>query len=365
MRIFDRRAELLILNRTQFGYHLDTYYYCKCAADKLHITYVGFDTGKPRLHVDGVRVVYVPYQGRKLRRYLRLLGTFLREMRRCKGAVFVAYFPGCSVLRYAGPAARMVIDFRTGSIRENPWGRRWENRLMRWEAALFKNICAISPSLAERLRLPSTRTHIVPLGAEPMRVQPKRFDRLDLLYVGTFDGRRLEDTLAGFEHFLRDGGRQVDLTYTIVGDGGNGTLEHLRHLVRQKGLDGLVRLPGYVHKTQLQDTFDRCNVGVSYVPINDIYDCQPATKTFEYIFAGMPVIATATTENRKIVNKLNGVLIPDTAEGFYRGLKEVYARRHEFDSDAVRRCCPESAWDRIVGLNLVPYIRRVCRCEPQ
>lgn len=357
----DGKPELLILNRTQFGCHVGTYCFSKFAAKHLRITYVGFDTGRPKLHLDGVEVKYVAYRGRRFRRYLRLLVAFAREVRKCQGAIFIEYFPGCTVLRCLGPGPQMILDIRTGSICRNVYARWCENQIMQWESRRFRNISIVSHSLAERLHLPSERTHILPLGAEHMPAKAKRRDRLDLLYVGTLDGRRIEDTVVGFERFLRDYGAAIALTYTIVGDGHNGELERLRRMVQLKGLDDVVRLPGYVHRTRLESTFERCNVGVSYVPICDMYDCQPVTKTFEYIFAGMPVIATATSENTKVVNRINGVLIRDTPEGFYGGLKEVYARRHEFDSDKVRHCCPDASWDRIVNLNLVPYIQRICQ----
>ena len=287
--------------------------------------------------------------------------AFAQQVRTWQGVVFIVYFPGCSLLRYMGARTRLVVDIRTGSIRENPLARWWEEWLMRKECTRFQNICVVSRSLAERLRLPLNKAHVLPLGAERMRLKAKQFDRLDLLYVGTLDGRRIEDTVIGFERFLQDYGSEITLTYTIVGDGHKGQLETLRRMVRAKGLDRIVSLPGFVHKTQLESTFDRCNVGVSYVPINETYNCQPVTKTFEYLFAGMPTMATATTENKRVVNRVNGVLIQDTPEGFYSGLKEIYARRDEFDSDKVCRCCPESSWDRIVGLNFIPYIQGICQ----
>jgi len=328
----------------------------------LRIAYVGFDLGRPKLRLDAVKVQYVAYKGRRLRRYLMLVAAFAREISKCQGVIFIVYFPGCSLLRCLAPRARMVLDIRTGSVNQNPLVRRWGDWLTRWESRLFESISVISQSLADRLHLPFDKTHVLPLGAERMRVEAKRFDRLDLLYVGALNDRRIEDTVLGFERFLQDYGARIALTYTIVG-GHNGQLERLRRMVHLRGLDDVISLPGYVHKTRLQDTFDRCNVGISYVPICDIYDCQPVTKTFEYIFAGMPVIATATAENKKVVNRCNGVLIQDTPDSFYGGLKKVYARRHEFDSDKVRHCCPDASWDRIVNLNFVPYIRRICQFE--
>jgi glycosyltransferase involved in cell wall biosynthesis len=358
--VSDGRPELLILNKTQFGYHVATYYYCRFGASRLQITCMGFDTGKPRFHADGVDVKYVAYRGGKVLRYLRLISAFIRAMRGHEGAVFVKYFPGCSVLRYFGSPPMMIVDIRTGSVSENPLRRRWEDRLMQWECHCFRNISVISQALAERLHLPCYKTHILPLGADRVTVPAKRFDRLDLLYVGTLTGRHIEDTVVGFERFLQDYGAGIALTYTIIGDGYNGELEKLRRMVQGRGLSDILHVPGYVQRTRLQDVFSRCNVGVSYVPINDIYDGQPVTKTYEYVFAGMPVIATATAENKKVVERLNGVLISDTPDGFYHGLKEVYTRRHEFDSEKIRRCCPDASWDRIVNRNFVPYIQDIC-----
>ncbi|UCG57955.1 MAG: glycosyltransferase [Phycisphaerales bacterium] len=355
------KQELLILNRTQFGYHLDTYYYSKFAAKKLRITYVGFDVGRPRLALAGVEVKYVSYKGRRLRRFLRLLVAFARAVKKCCGAIFIEYFPGCSVLRCLCPHKRIIVDIRTGSVHQNPLVRRLANLMMQHEVRLFRNISVVCESLAERLRLPLAKTHILPLGAQPLATRAKCFDELHLLYVGTLDGRRIEDTVVGFDRFSREYGDNLKLSYTIVGDGHNGELERLRRMVRLKGLGNIVHLPGYVHTTRLQETFEHSNVGISYVPMNDVYDCQPVTKTFEYVFAGMPVIATATAENRKMINRLNGVLIQDTPQGFYCGLKEVYARRREFDAEEIRLSCPESSWDRIVRRDLVPYIQDICQ----
>lgn len=353
-----KRKSLLILSRAQFGYDL-YYFYCKLAAKQFRITYVGFDTGRPKLSLEGVRVKYVSYKGGRGRRYARLVVTFARTVRQWRGAVLIKYFPGCGILRCFGPGTGMIVDIRTGSISRNRLVRRFQDQLMRWESGLFHNVSAVSQSLAERLKLPPAKTYILPLGAERVATTGKRFGRLDLLYVGTLHRRCIEDTVVGLERFLHDTKGSIPLTYTIVGDGYNGELERLRRLVRSRGLDRFVHVPGFVHTTQLDDVFRRCSVGVSYVPINDIYDCQPVTKTFEYIFAGMAVIATATRENKKVVNDRNGVLIQDTPEDFCRGLKEVCQRRRQYDPKEIQRSCPEFSWDHIVGHKLVPYLQEL------
>lgn len=65
----------------------------------------------------------------------------------------------------------------------------------------------------------------------------------------------------------------------------------------------------------LEPYFEQANVGISFVPMTDHYDAQPATKTFEYSNSGLYVLGTATTENKKSIDN-NGVLIQDTPESF-------------------------------------------------
>jgi len=100
------------------------------------------------------------------------------------------------------------------------------------------------------------------------------------------------------------------------------------------------------------------NVGVSYVPITPYFDVQPPTKTFEYLLAGMPVIATRTKENEKVINEYNGVLIDDTPEDFRNGLALLYERisANKFTSSRIIESSESYTWERIVRNNFKLYI---------
>jgi glycosyltransferase involved in cell wall biosynthesis len=345
---------LLILNRAQFGYHLQMYYYCRWAQADFQITYHGFDGGKPRLDLSGVDVHYVPGKGNLMRRYLRFLGSCLAECGRDYDVIFVRYFPGCSLLRLLHPRHRFVLDIRTGSIASNPLDRWWKDSLLRLESLSFRHITVLSASLARKLGL--AQAHLLPLGADPVETPPKDFSALHLLYVGTFHGRRLEDTLTGFERFYREMGHAATMTYDVVGDGPHGERDRLQAWVKDHGLEGAVSLPGFVHHRKLARYYEKCNFGVSYVPINRIYDCQPPTKTFEYLLAGLPVIATNTSENAAVITADNGVLIDDTPEAFYEALQKLRNSRDLYSSDRIRAAALKYSWETIVRTNLVPYL---------
>ena len=345
---------LLIINPKQFGYHLDTYYYCRWASQLLQITYQGFDADQPKLELDGMAVRYVARRGTFVRRYLRFLRACLAECGGNYDVIFVKYFPGCSLLRLRHPWKRFVLDIRTGSIARHPLKRWGKDLLLRVESLSFPHVTVISASLARKLGL--TRVHILPLGADPIETSPKDFSALRLLYVGTFRGRRIEDTITAFHRLYAAVGGAVEMTYDVIGDGAKGERGRLRAWVRDHGLEGVVSLPGFVHHRDLARYYEKCNVGVSYIPINPIYDCQPPTKTFEYLLAGLPVIATNTSENAAVITEHNGLLIEDTPEGFYAALQKLVERRTAYSSDRIRAEALKYSWETIVRSNLVPYI---------
>lgn len=358
------KRSLLILCPSQFGYHLDTFYYCKYGRNDIEITYMGFEGTRPLVNIDGIHVKSIPSQGSKLIRYFRWWLSALRESSTGYDVIFIKYFPGCSLIRCLNPNRQFVFDIRTGSIQLNRWRRKLADILMVAESRLFSKVTIISESLARKLGLRQGCYHVLPLGADVLSDADKKFDALHLLYVGTLSGRQIEKTIQGFAKFYSRHKGQIPMSYTIVGDGYRGELTKLKQMVRELNLESVVKLRGFVHHTKLGELWDVCNVGISFIPINEIYDCQPATKTFEYLLAGMPVVATATTENCRIVNKENGVVIPDTANGFEYGLELLLRNQDVFSSSFIRRSAEMCSWERIVREHLVGNIVGHAKTNP-
>jgi glycosyltransferase involved in cell wall biosynthesis len=215
-----------------------------------------------------------------------------------------------------------------------------------------------SEQLRDKLKISPLKARVFPMGADCPDVAVKQFDSLHLLYVGTLE-RRIDDTIEGFARFYEDYHDQLDLRYTIVGDGRHGERSHLAGRAGQLGIQSVVELPGYIPHDRLGVYWASCNVGVSYVPITTYFDHQPPTKTFEYLLAGMPVIATGTTANREIITDSNGIIIPDTAPGFYRGLRELVQRRGHYDSEVIKQSVAEYTWDHIMSKKVIPYLEDI------
>lgn len=354
-----KKLIIIIINQAQFGYNNATYYYCKYLNDAFAIVYICWDYGRPKIEMDGVRVIYVSRKGNMAVRTLRFLHTALGQTNDNQAIVFIKYFKGVSLaLWLLRPRQRFVLDIRTGAVHKSPMVRRFHDARLKFETRFFRHVTVISQSLAEKLGL-GRKAHILPLGADVISPSNKTFDSLHLLYVGTLFNRNMDVTIHGFKLFYDAFKDQVPVSYTIIGDGWNNQAQDLRELVSQYGLSDVVNVTGRIPHTELEPYFDACNIGVSYVPLTDYYDCQPVTKTFEYLLSGMPVLATDTSENRLVIQPENGVLVEDTAEDFYVGLKAVLEKRHLFDSAQIRREAMRYTWEDIVQKNLRPHIRKI------
>jgi len=309
--------------------------------------------------MDGVRVLFVSRKGNILFRTFRFVRCSLKQIEDQKTIVFIKYFKGVSMaLRVLHPRHCFVLDIRSGSVSKSYYTRKLHDMRLKFETRFFEHVTAISQSLAEKLSL-AVKAHIIPLGADIISSSDKTFESLHLLYVGTLFNRNIEVTIAGFKQFFEALNKHLNITYTIIGDGSNNEEHALRNLAFKFGLSDVVKITGRIAHTELSPYFDSCNIGVSYVPLTDFFDCQPVTKTFEYLLSGMPVIATKTSENNLVIKPENGVLVKDTAEDFCAGLKAIYGKRHLFDSAQIRKKAMGYTWENITKGNMKPYLDRI------
>ncbi len=352
----NKKPKLLMVCRTSFGYQVTLYHWCKNLRHTYDITYICLNDrfAREEIALSGVRVKYVFSTSHKLIRGIKYIFESLKEITKNYDLCIIEYFTGCVFLRWFRPFANLILDIQTGSINNSKTKRICDNLLLRIEAFHFKNKTILSERLSNKLKLGGT--HIVPLGAHVISEKQKKFSRIDLVYVGTLQNRRIEKTVLGFDKFYQEYKNKYDFSYTIIGRGADNEEDELRELVKSLALQGVVEIVGYVKNEDLKVFLDSCNVGVSFIPITEYYDLQPPTKTFEYLMSGMPVIATKTSENCRVVNNNNGVLINDTIEGFYQGLTELYKRRNDFKSDQIRSTVKEYTWENIAINNLKPYL---------
>ncbi len=351
--------KLVIITSAQFGYHVDTYYYCKYLKEKFNITYIGWDHGHKPVFLDGLKVINVDRSGGVLLRVLSMLKVMWVESRDKKTIIFIKYFQFLSILfRLVRMSNPMVLDIRSASIEKNKARRIVTDVILKFELMFFKNITIVSESLAKKLLLENIAT-ILPLGAEAISKNSKVFDTFEMLYVGTLHNRNIDVFIDGLALYYYSSGKNTkNVRFTIVGDGFAGDMEVLQNKIDKHNLHSIVNLVGRVPHNQLATYFSNHNVGVSYVPITEYYDMQPPTKTFEYLMSGMPVIATKTTENSLVVNECNGILIGESASDVSKGVAEMEMLLETYSSDEIRKRSSIYNWKGIIS-DLGLYLDKV------
>ncbi len=351
------KKKLIIINKTQFGYHTDYYKYCEYLKDDFAVTYLCFDTHLKKLSIPRVKVVYVPYKGSKTIRGINFILYSLFFCLRFSGVVFIHYFEQCQILKKLLPWKKMILDIRTLNISSNQFIRDQYDERLKKACRYFNHITVISEGIQKKLELNTTNSSILPLGSDQISNTDKRFTEMKLLYVGTLNGRNIGDTIKSLAQFCKQYPEFDNITYDIVGDGQD--FEQLIDLVQSLNLTDKVTLHGRVPHFELQPFFDKCNLGVSYVPITEYYNHQPVTKTYEYILSGMATIATKTHENKLIVNDLNGVLCKDTVDSFANGLAYLNNNLQNYNSEAIRNTLINSDWKQIVNNKLIPVLKSI------
>ncbi len=342
------KRKLLIVNHSQFGYHIDYVQYVRFLKSDFDITFLCWDYKLNPVYESGMSVYYVSRKGNKLIRNIRFVKEAANLIKTSSyHCTFIHYFLGCSVITFLVNKKQFIhLDIRTGSVISNSFFRSFYNFILRIESCLFKSISIVSGGLRTYLRIRSN-AYILPLGANAIYVPRHSKSKIGLLYVGTFSGRQIEDTVEGLGLFLYKNA-EANISYTIIGEGSENELKLIVDKIKKYKLEKYVLVKGYIPHNELHQYYGESNVGVSYVPLTPYFNYQPPTKTFEYLMAGMPVIATGTYEHRQIVHDVNGIIIEDTPESFAEGISLLYEGITQYNEQMIRCSVEGSEWSTIV-----------------
>jgi len=332
--------------------------HCYYLRDKYDISYLCFDSGKKKIGMDGIKIIYISSGGYYFIRGIRFMIYSLFRSFFFRGIIFVFYFPGSEWYKKLLPLKKMILDIRTGGVCFNLSENLKFNLKLTKTALLYDHITVLAKGLADKLKLPPYKTTIVPLGANPVSKIKKRLDTLRLFYIGTLSDRNIEKTIYGLSKFV-ELHRNIKITYDIVGDGYYNEVEKFKKLSDRLGLQDIVKIHGSIPYTKTKPFFDNCNIGVSFVPISDAQEYQPITKTYEYIMSGIYTIATATYENKRVINEQNGIVIKDSSDDFCRALTYISENREKISMLNISNTLTEYKWSNIVNNTLYPLLTKL------
>lgn len=343
--------KILFVSKRQYGY-LTAYYkfyqMINAADNKSEAFYFSFDNLKEKYADDYQRVYYCSNKhnfSNELKKHIR---------QNHYDMVVSVYYPGISLLP-CSIRRNTVLDIRTGSTDSNPYKRRIKDAIMKAEMLFFRNKSILSHSLAKKLHV--KKYFYLPLGGDLIISPENDFKKLKLIYVGIIrDG--LHQMVKGFYDFIEETG--VDAVFVIIGSGKPQYVNRLQEAINTgKNRDKIIYM-GYIKYSELIHFLKDANVGVSYIPKRKYFEMQPPTKTYEYLLAGMPCIATSTFENSRIVTEVNGVLCEDHSVSFSEALKLLWDRRNTYLSEKIQMSVREYCWDHILKNQLELIANKVC-----
>jgi len=348
--------KILITNTSQFGYHTDTYMYCKYLDKaKYEVHYIGFDIGYIKMALENVHIHNVPVYKNKIKRYWVYLNAINKLIRNEKfDIVFQVDRKLTLLVRLCNLNRNCILDIRTGDLRAANLMRGYYNYYILFTSLFYKHVSVISASLGALLHIPMTKTTIIPLGAEIQNVGDKSWNELQLFYIGALPSRNIYQTVEGLSIFIKRN-PEITVNYDIVGNGTKVVINHLMHTIDELGLKDVITYHGRKNHSEITEIWKKANIGVVYIPMTQFYNCQPTTKLYECLLSGMPVIATNTLENKLAMTTVAGVLIDDNPEAFAKGLEEFWERRLTFNSQSIKDEYTQSTWQKIVQEYLEPY----------
>lgn len=352
------KKKILILATGQFGYSTTTFKYCEYALKHFDLTYMGWDYRLSRVELPSVKVKYVSRESSLLTRNFRLLQEFHKEIQNGYDLIFLTYVRGISLIKMLNPNSKFLIYVDTFGVMPDARKRCLYDTMLKSEVSFFSNVAVISDGLAKRLR--RKKYEILPLGGACFNNESKSFEKLELLYVGTLDNRNIIDCVRGFHKYLQKYESEENGTiFKIIGDGPNNELEEIKDYVEANNLSKSIHVIGYLPQKQLAPYFKSANIGISYVPILPYYEYQTPTKTFEYLISGLPVIATGTFENKRIIQPWSGIIVEDNVDSFCEGVASLQRQKKDFCSDRIRKEYAKHTWERAVRSSFTPLINKL------
>lgn len=358
----DLKNKVLIINYTQFGYHIDSWMYTLYAdKNKLDIYYFCFDSGFEKICSKDVTLKYIPLYKDRFSSYLSFFLKLKKYLINEKfNLVFHVDAKFTLILRILNLFSPMVLDIRTGNLSDNTFNRFIGNTSIRISSLFYKNVSVITESLREELKISKRKATILPLGGVLHNFDNKSYETLRLLYTGTLEKRNIGQTIEGLALF-HSRNQDIAISYDIIGFGKAETEREITDLISSLGMGKIVIFHGRKRHNEIIPFLEKCNVGVVYIPKKRYYEFQSSTKFYEYVLAGMPVIATNTFENRMTLKVGSGYICTDKPASFAEALERTYNGRERFDSVSIRSMYLSDQWEVIVKEKWEPFILENCR----
>lgn len=352
--------------RTQPGY-LDFAYRIEALAKKYRVTVISdHELTVPEMQIEGVEHVVLPCSESTAGwlKYLWLASRYIRAARpdvvvllHTMTAPLVYLLNGIPHALYWNEHALRVKGFGETSLLRK-WYREWKYQTLFINAArkadlvmpigeahyedLLQHGCA-----PEKVRLIYMGVDDKFVGAA-LRAQPRDESQpLELIYTGSVEKARGRDVmLEGIAKAIRKG---IPARLTMVG-ASREEIDYCNDYARRLGIHDAVRILGRIPGQEIPGYLATADAGICIWEDRPWWRFNPPTKLFEYLVAGLPVLASnIRTHTEYVRNWDNGIIFNYDSDSLATAICELWSRRNEIAALKQRAfaCSGKYLWQTI------------------
>lgn len=351
--------KICILSHNQFGYHIDSFNYCKYLRNNYEVHYISYDFGDKKIKLDGVHVKYIEKIDSELLNRINFIWKSIKYIYiNDIDLVFDIQIPFSFLYKLFCRNKKIIYDVRSLCVSNSKFRRNLVNNIIKIDSKFFKYKTIIDSNLAKQLNWNKNDFKVLMLGADKQINSITKSSKITFIYVGTFTNRNIDITLKAFNNLIGDKEfKDKDLEYLVIGSGSKEYEDKIRNCIKVS--NNKIKLIGYVENDKLKKYFSESTVGISYIPMVDFYNDQPPTKTYEYLANGLICLATKTDANKNIINNSNGVLVNDDVDNVYLGMKYIVNNLENFNRNNIMKESEKFSWRYIVEEQLIKNVLEV------
>jgi glycosyltransferase involved in cell wall biosynthesis len=209
-------------------------------------------------------------------------------------------------------------------------------------------------TLSEELKLSLLRKydidrediHLLPLGVDLDKFEPGCFDGdpIKIVYIGAVQSRRgIKGFLEGLTQVPNQELSQIE--FHVYGDGDPEHVDNLRRASENAGFEGF-NYHGRVPHDEIPEVLKDADVGLSPLPALEAYKVSSPAKIFEYLAAGLPIIASDIVPHRRLLNEEYAVIVDPRPGEYTRAVEEVLEDFNRFEamSKKTRLAASSHSW---------------------
>ncbi len=373
-------TKICFIYNNRFGEYPILHEYCTTVSNKgYEVYYIGVSsTPDEFISQEGISVTHIIHQSPISS--AQAICTKIKKIN--PDLIHVFHFRWCFLIPFLyGSRKSFLLEVRTVHV-ANKKGKHsslsfLKNRLTWLENFFYSNTIALSTDIRKMLRPSRRNIPIIPLGANTKKLQPSDkiqrrersrnnmgipFSDKVYIYSGTLSSiRKIDNIIISFTNAEL----HKKAWLIIAGDDKDdpNSLIKLKEQAKDLNASSRIIFTGFIHFNELVDLYLASDIGVCYIPQTKFFDLQPPTKLFEYLAAGLIVIATNTTADRAIIeDNVNGYLCEDNVEDLAKTMLQT-VNEDEKKIISIKTngfaTVEKYSWNNIIEHYLLPFYDKI------